>query len=67
MGHSQYDPDQDRSAWNSGRKLGAKLDERANASGATTISTGTSSILIESRSTQQELMIARHVLKFVHK
>lgn len=24
MGHSQYDPADDRTAWNSGRKLGAK-------------------------------------------
>ena len=47
--------------------LGAELDEQANASGATTISTGTSSILLERRPRQEELMIARHVLKFVHK
>jgi acetate kinase len=46
--------------------LGAELDEQANASGATRISTGTSSILLERRSTQEELMIARHVLKFLH-
>ena len=42
------------------RWLGAELDERVNTSGATVISTGGSSILLERRSTQEELMIARH-------
>ena len=41
--------------------LGAELDEEANRSGATRISSGRSSILIEWRDTQEELMIARHV------
>ncbi len=52
----------DRLKW-----LGADLDEQANASGATTISTRTSSILLERRSTQEELMIARHAVAFLHK
>lgn len=43
--------------------LGAELDEQANTSGATRISTGTSSILIEQRATQEELMIARQVAR----
>ena len=47
--------------------LGAEIDEQANASGATVISTRTSSILLERRSTQEEFMIARHVLKLLHK
>lgn len=47
--------------------LGVELDEQTNASGATTISTGTSSILLERRSTQEELMIARHAVAFLHK
>ena len=47
----------DRLEW-----LGAELDDEANAAGATAISTGTSSILLECRSTQEELMIARHML-----
>jgi acetate kinase len=47
--------------------LGAELDEQANASGATTISTRTSSILLERRSTQKELMIARHAVAFLQK
>lgn len=42
--------------------IGAELDVQANASGATIISTGTSSILLERRATQEELMIARHVM-----
>jgi acetate kinase len=42
--------------------LGAGLDDEANMSGETTISTGTSSIVLERRSTQEELMIARHVM-----
>ena len=42
--------------------LGAHLDEQANTSSLTTISTTASSILLERRSTQEELMIARHVL-----
>lgn len=42
--------------------LGAHLDEQANVSSLTTISTTASSILLERRSTQEELMIARHVL-----
>jgi len=42
--------------------LGAKLDEQANNSGATTISTDTSAVHLERRSTREELMIARHVV-----
>ena len=42
--------------------LGAELDEQANATGATTISTSTSSILLERRATQEELMIVRHAV-----
>ena len=52
----------DRLKW-----LGAELDEQANASGATTISTGTSSILLERRETQEELMIARHAILCLHR
>ena len=52
----------DRLKW-----LGAELDEQANASGATTISTGTSSILLERRETQEELIIARHVISCLHR
>ena len=52
----------DRLKW-----LGAELDEQANASGATTISTGTSSILLERRETQEELMIARHAISCLHR
>ena len=44
------------------RWLGAGLDDQANAAGAVTISSAMSSILLECRSTQEELMIARHVL-----
>ncbi len=51
----------DRLKW-----LGAELDEQANASGATTISTGSSSILLERRETQEELMIARHAISCLH-
>jgi len=47
--------------------LGAGLDEQANASGATMISTPTSSILLERRATQEELMIARHAVACLHK
>lgn len=47
--------------------LGAELDEQANASGAATLSTATSSIVVERRSTREELMIARHVLRCLHK
>ncbi len=47
--------------------LGAELDEQANATGATKISTGTSAILLERRAAQEELMIARHVLELLHK
>ena len=47
----------DRLKW-----MGAELDDRANQSGAIGISTATSSISLERRSTQEELMIARHVL-----
>lgn len=47
--------------------LGAELDDEANAVGATTISGATSSILLECRSTQEELMIARHAVAFLHK
>lgn len=43
------------------RWLGAELDPEANNSGATLISTRSSSILIERRRTQEELMVARHV------
>ena len=46
----------DRLKW-----MGAELDDRANQSGAIGISTATSSISLERRSTQEELMIARHV------
>lgn len=46
--------------------LGAELDEQANDVGATTISTGTSSILLECRSTQEDLVIARHVVAVLH-
>lgn len=46
----------DRIEW-----MGAELDEGANQSGVTGISTATSSISLERRSTQEELMIARHV------
>ena len=41
--------------------LGAKLDEEANASGATCISGRESSLLVERRSTSEELAIAGHV------
>lgn len=47
--------------------LGVELDEQANASGATTISTAASSVLLECRATQEELMIARHVLARVRR
>ena len=47
------------------RWLGAELDEQANISGATVISTCTSSILLERRPTQEEFMIARHALRFL--
>lgn len=47
--------------------LGAQLDEQANASDASIISTGTSSILVERRPTQEELMIARQVLECLHR
>lgn len=47
--------------------LGAELDEQANASRATVISTGTSSILLERRATQEEFMIARHAAACLHK
>ena len=52
----------DRLQW-----LGAELDDGANASGATTISTGASSILLERRATQEELMIARHAVECLRK
>lgn len=45
----------ERLAW-----LGAELDEEANASGAGTISNAASSILIERRATNEELVIAIH-------
>jgi acetate kinase len=45
--------------------LGAELDEQANTAGATMISTGTSSILLERRATQEEFMIARHAMAFL--
>lgn len=44
------------------RWLGADLDEEANTAGATIISSSTSTLLLECRSTQEEMMIARHVL-----
>ena len=47
--------------------FGAELDEQANATGATVISTSTSSILFERRATQEELMIARHAVTFLRK
>lgn len=46
----------DRLQW-----LGAELDEQANDSNALTISSDASNIHLERRSTQEELMIARHV------
>ena len=49
------------------RWLGAELDEQANTADATIISTSASSILLERRPTQEELMIARHVMKSLHK
>ena len=42
--------------------LGAELDELANTAGAAIISTSTSSILLERRATQEELMIVRHAV-----
>lgn len=42
--------------------LGAELDEQANASGAITLSARASAILLERRSTQEELMIAKHAI-----
>ena len=42
--------------------LGAELDDEANAAGVTIISSSKSSILLECRSTQEEFMIASHVL-----
>jgi acetate kinase len=47
--------------------LGAELDEQANTAGATMISTGTSSILLERRATEEELMIARQAVAFLRK
>ena len=44
------------------RWLGAELDEQANTTGETIISTSTSSILLERRATQEELMIVRHAV-----
>lgn len=41
--------------------LGAKLDESANEAGAVTISAERSAVLIERRTTNEELAIARHV------
>ena len=49
------------------RWLGAELDESVNTSGATVISTGGSSILLECRSTQEELMIARHAVALLQR
>ena len=49
------------------RWLGAELDDQANNSGATIISTGTSPVLLERRGTQEELMIARHVAAILRK
>lgn len=42
--------------------LGAKLDDEANQSGSTVISATSSPIVLERRSTQEERMIASHVL-----
>ena len=42
--------------------LGAELDDEANDAGSITISSRSSSILIERRQTEEELAIARHVL-----
>jgi acetate kinase len=50
----------DRLQW-----LGAALDEQANDSNARTISSEASGILLERRSTQEELMIARHVVRCI--
>ena len=47
--------------------LGAELDEQANATGAAIISTSMSSILLECRATQEELMIARHAVACLRK
>jgi acetate kinase len=41
--------------------FGAKLDPQANLSGETVISTDDSAVLIERRTTQEELAIARHI------
>ena len=50
----------DRLGW-----LGAELDGEANAAGSTVISASSSSILIERRGTQEELIVARHVRSFL--
>lgn len=47
--------------------MGAELDEQANASGSTTISGAASVVLLERRSTQEELMIARHVQAYLRR
>lgn len=46
--------------------LGVELDENANASAATTISAGNSSVLLERRPTEEELTIARQGLATIH-
>ena len=50
----------DRLGW-----LGAELDDESNAAGSTVISASSSSILIERRGTQEELIVARHVRSFL--
>ena len=47
--------------------LGAELDEQANDAGATIISTGGSSILLERRPTEEEFVIATHVLMLLRR
>jgi acetate kinase len=51
----------DRMQW-----LGATLCDSANVSNQTRISSDASALLIERRSTEEELAIARHVASFVH-
>ena len=47
--------------------LGVELDEQANTTGATVISTSASSFLLERRATEEELMIARHALAYLRR
>ncbi len=66
-GIGEHAPTVRRTIANGLKWLGAELDEQANTSGATTISTGSSSIMLERRTTREELMIARHVAAYLHK